>query len=184
MPVPSSTVVIVSGPVRILINKKWKQRFCVIAKTPPYSASMKLFVYKEASDYKKSIDLVGQSPYDLVYGLDSEPAWKNERSSVRSILILTCHERLVLLGFSGPTELKPWHEKIAMTVQATGPKFSNVRAGWQSPADFPEGSEGRLDHVAGLPRICFYPEPAEACKQLAVWRLPSFISNDYMRQRS
>uniref|UniRef100_A0A1I8IWN0 PH domain-containing protein n=1 Tax=Macrostomum lignano TaxID=282301 RepID=A0A1I8IWN0_9PLAT len=148
MPVPSSTVVIVSGPVRILINKKWKQRFCVIAKTPPYSASMKLFVYKEASDYKKSIDLVGQSPYDLVYGLDSEPAWKNERSSVRSILILTCHERLVLLGFSGPTELKPWHEKIAMTVQ---------------------GSEGRL-HVQAC-RICFYPEPAEACKQLAVWEL-------------
>ncbi|PAA76021.1 hypothetical protein BOX15_Mlig032656g1 [Macrostomum lignano] len=170
MPVPSSTVVIVSGPVRILINKKWKQRFCVIAKTPPYSASMKLFVYKEASDYKKSIDLVGQSPYDLVYGLDSEPAWKNERSSVRSILILTCHERLVLLGFSGPTELKPWHEKIAMTVQDASyrAKFSKCEAGCKVQP-IPEGSEGRL-HVQAC-RICFYPEPAEACKQLAVWEL-------------
>ncbi|PAA77517.1 hypothetical protein BOX15_Mlig032442g3 [Macrostomum lignano] len=180
----NSVSVVVSGKIKLLSNKKWKQRFCVVAKTD-FAGSVKLFVYKEASDYKKSADLSAQAPYDTVYGLDSVSS--SDKSPVMAAIVLTCEDRLVLLGFNSYSDLTFWLEKISNCVQdasyrARFIKCESIGKPTQQQLCPSGGGGGRL-HVQPS-RLCFYSEPADSHGGLAVWPLQfikRYMVNEAMR---
>uniref|UniRef100_A0A1I8HXK0 IRS-type PTB domain-containing protein n=1 Tax=Macrostomum lignano TaxID=282301 RepID=A0A1I8HXK0_9PLAT len=157
---------VVSGNVELFANRKLKQRYCVISKPSNFATHLKLYIFKSQAQHDAAKERGQLEPFANVYG-SSNSAVRNGKSA-NNCIVLTCDTGIVILAMKDIHDLLSWSETIKKYVSDIDYRVRLIRT---EGCRLQAGAEGRL-HVQKT-RLCFYTEPVENCRQLAVWSLSS-----------